>query len=42
MEIETGKGGWQGDGQEKRNGSMCISKKAHSEGDATHHFLMLL
>ena len=38
MEIETGKGGWQGDGQEKRNGNMEINKKANKEAYATYHF----
>ena len=38
MEIETGKGGWQGDGQEKRNGNMEINKKANKDAYATYHF----
>ena len=38
MEIETGKGGWQGNGQEKRNGNMEINKKANKEAYATYHF----
>ena len=31
-------GGWQGDGQEKRNGNMEINKKANKDAYATYHF----